>query len=296
MKVERGRPPKRGLALRAFEMEAAMRCPRSARRWLTLAFASLAVLDPTLTHADAAKNFPDFRARKASLGSITLLIDSHSIINVHGKIEHAKLDQGLDAAKVVEDALLGALRARGYAVDTIAFVSAGAGVRSDWEFTAAGDSTAGPPADSAGVFHAPFWMDSTRLGRPEARDAWDRMIQHVNVYKKRPRDSAGFFPEPTILREAVGGDVLAAVTVHFYGVSQKEKFDRAPGLGLLRGLAGKLYAEEALDQSLSSSRICLMLTDARSGEVLWFDERFGGGGYDAGRTRKLASQIVEDLP
>ncbi len=239
---------------------------------------------------DLKKRYPEFVARKDSLGPITLLVESAVLVDVDGDIKQVELSRSRALADVAAQSFTEALTAKGQRVDHAVIASVGGLISPIPAFDLGEGAPQGSaPVDSSRLRHAPFYLDSVLVGRPTVSAAWGGLCRRLLGYLRGNKKPPDYVPEPIQLRDSLGTGALGVVIISGWKVPTGKQIRQGVLTTLLSG--GLLTAHKT-----SVSRMEFALLDGQSGEILWADSYYQEADVNEKMLRKFATSSAEALP
>jgi|GEM_PF-4113194 len=250
--------------------------PRAAVAALLLAAALAAV---PAEAAKLAEIYPEFAARKVSLGRTVLLVDLVVVDDIAGKVEKVKLGLSRELANLAAASLARALADKGIPPDTALVASVGLTL-SRTTFFQSDSVPATGPRDTLAVIQAPFFVDSS-FADSEALTALRDFMSESWDYRRKKGAPAGFMAAPITLARRLRCETIALL----YAVSW--------GLPMAKQTFAALLGDY---ESRSRTTCVFVLADGASGEVLWRDIEFIPASANHERLARAVKSLTEDLP
>ncbi len=250
--------------------------------------ASLVLLAGT-AGATSVKNYPEFPARKDSLGSILLLVESAVLVDVDGDVKVVELGTSRALAEHALRQFRDGLAAKGYAVDRALVASLGGQLTDTPTYELRRSTAVRAPGDSAELARAPFELDSALAGRPAVSAAWGSLARRMLGYERKAKHTPDYVPEPIQLGDSLGARVIGAVVIRGWNVPTGKKFRQA-------FLSGLLSAGTVVMTKTSQTSLEFALLDARSGEILWSEYAYAQGQVGESAITRFAASAMKGLP
>ncbi|HEY5996733.1 MAG TPA: hypothetical protein VIU29_06905 [Candidatus Deferrimicrobiaceae bacterium] len=260
-----------------------------SRLWLLLIALGvfLSVISPTALARDLKKRYPEFAARKDSLGAITLLVESAVLSDVDGDVKRVEISDSRTFANLAAQTFLEGLTAKGQHVDRAVVASIGSLLNPavNYDLRPAGQNTAG--ADTSGLARAPFYLDSAFTDRPALSASWGELCRRLLGYERK--ETPDFLSEPIQLADSLGAKVIAVVIIYNWRVPTGKQFRQGLLTTVLSG--GMVTAHK-----VSVARTEFALVDGRSGEILWADANYSAENLSEKAICEFAATSTKALP
>jgi hypothetical protein len=192
--------------------------------------------------------YPQFAARKATLGKLVVLADVTLLRDIPGDVDAVDLEENKLMAEVLFARLTEKMKVKGYVVDRTVLASVGMLLRAGTTLHVI-RSPEDRGRNPLPMAVEPFYVDSNLDQDPVLRQAWESIL--------RPKSPSG--PAASRIGRALQADTLLIV----YMKGRTVPWGKS--LGQVIVTLG-MYAEESI------IGMAVVIGDAQSGSVMWRDE------------------------
>jgi hypothetical protein len=210
--------------------------------------------------------YPEFTARKPTLGRFVVLADVAVLRDIRGDIDAVDLPENTDISKALFRQLIEKMSAKGYAIDRAILASVGMSLRRGTTLRVL-RSLEDRGRDPLPLEVEPFYVDTSLDQDPVLRRAWESVFRGPEPAWIKKEDRARSNPEPSasIIGRALQADTLMIVSMSGRTVSTWKSLGQA-------ALSATLTLGMATGAEASAIGMRMVIVETQSGLLMWGDQ------------------------